>query len=195
MPASCLQTCSFVFLFFPRSSNQLLMTQIWPDSSPEAQSISIETSALLPTRTNPPSSSTSHGFNESPPPTKSPQTRSFILETLSILLGPLSCFAIMLLVDIEGRPMAKNALAALSWVFIWWLTNSVPMPITSMVPLFLFPLLGISTAQEIAKSYMDDVISLVLGTFILALAVERYNLHKRLALNVSTQSLKIQEIT
>lgn len=58
------------------------------------------------------------------------------------------------------------------------------MPITSMSPLFLFPLFGISSADSVAHSYMDDVIALVLGSFILALAVEHYNIHRRLALNV-----------
>lgn len=102
-----------------------------------------------------------------------------------ILLGPAACVAMRLLVVVDGKPMARDVLAALAWIFIWWLTNAVPMPITSLAPLFLFPLLGIATAEEVAKSYMDDIISLVLGTFILALAVEHYNIHRRLALNVS----------
>lgn len=76
-------------------------------------------------------------------------------------------------------------LAVLAWVFAWWLTEAVPMPITSMAPLFLFPLFGIASADDVAHSYMDDVIALVLGSFILALAVEHYNIHRRLALNVS----------
>lgn len=61
------------------------------------------------------------------------------------------------------------------------------MPITSMSPLFLFPLFGLATADVVAKSYMNDVIALVLGSFMLALAVEHYNIHRRLALNVSSQ--------
>ncbi|CAN4114649.1 unnamed protein product [Withania somnifera] len=59
------------------------------------------------------------------------------------------------------------------------------MPITSMSPMFLFPLFGISSADDVAHSYMDDVIALVLGSFILALAVEHYNIHRRLALNIT----------
>nr|GEV09244.1 tonoplast dicarboxylate transporter [Tanacetum cinerariifolium] len=76
-------------------------------------------------------------------------------------------------------------LGVLAWVFAWWLTEAVPMPITSMSPLFLFPIFGISAADDVAHSYMDDVISLVLGSFILALAVEHYNIHRRLALNIT----------
>ncbi|KAJ3707416.1 hypothetical protein LUZ61_011121 [Rhynchospora tenuis] len=77
-------------------------------------------------------------------------------------------------------------LAVLAWVFLWWVTEAVPMAVTSMSPLFLFPLFGISSADVVAKAYMDDVISLVLGSFILALAIEHYNIHKRLALNITS---------
>lgn len=76
-------------------------------------------------------------------------------------------------------------LAILTWIFTWWLSEAVPMPITSMSPLFLFPLFGIASADAVTKSYFNDVISLVLGSFILALAVEHYNIHKRLALNIT----------
>ncbi|CAN1160304.1 Tonoplast dicarboxylate transporter [Linum perenne] len=110
-----------------------------------------------------------------------------------ILLGPLLCVMICLLVklqDDDDDPKAaattsRNMLAVLAWVFAWWLTEAVPMPITSMSPLFLFPLFGISSADDVAAAYMDDVIALVLGSFILALAVEHYNIHRRLALNIT----------
>lgn len=105
-----------------------------------------------------------------------------------IALGPLLCAVVCLCVRLGGddTTTAKNMLGVLAWMFAWWLTEAVPMPITSMTPLFLFPLFGISAADDVANSYMDDVISLVLGSFILALAVEHYNIHRRLALNVSS---------
>lgn len=59
------------------------------------------------------------------------------------------------------------------------------MPITAMAPMFLFPLFGIAGADEVARSYSDDVIILILGSFILALAVEHYNIHRRLAFNIT----------
>ncbi|GAB4830761.1 hypothetical protein Ancab_004794 [Ancistrocladus abbreviatus] len=106
-----------------------------------------------------------------------------------ILLGPLLCLVICLCVNFNdggsGNKSSRNMLAVLAWIFTWWLTEAVPMPITSMSPLFLFPLFGIAAADQVAKSYMDDVISLVLGSFILALAVEHYNIHKRLALKIT----------
>ncbi|PIA58117.1 hypothetical protein AQUCO_00500214v1 [Aquilegia coerulea] len=123
-----------------------------------------------------------------------PRSQSFInsplqsictINNVFILLGPLSCIIICLCVDLNGSKLSRNMLAVLAWVFLWWITEAVPMPITSMAPLFLFPLFGIASADHVAKTYMDDVIALVLGSFILALAVEHYNIHRRLALNIT----------
>ncbi|KAL2932291.1 Tonoplast dicarboxylate transporter [Bienertia sinuspersici] len=105
--------------------------------------------------------------------------------TLFILLGPLLCGIICMWVKVGELQTSRNMLGVLAWVFTWWLTEAVPMPVTSMSPLFLFPMFGIASADVVAKTYMDDVISLVLGSFILALAVEHYNIHKRLALNIT----------
>ncbi|KAL8192574.1 hypothetical protein R6Q57_027759 [Mikania cordata] len=107
--------------------------------------------------------------------------------SLFILLGPVLCAIIIIICGCVGQleSTSRNMLGVLAWVFTWWLTEALPMPITSMSPLFLFPLFGISTADDVARSYMDDVISLVLGSFILALAVEHYNIHTRLALNIT----------
>ncbi|KAM1213990.1 hypothetical protein ACFX2I_005362 [Malus domestica] len=107
------------------------------------------------------------------------------LKNFFVLLGPLLCTIICLCVKLDGPVASRNMLAVLVWVFAWWLTEAVPMPITSMSPLFLFPLFGIASADDVAHSYMDDVIALLLGSFILALAVERYNIHRRLALNIT----------
>ncbi|KAL8461601.1 hypothetical protein ACS0TY_032907 [Phlomoides rotata] len=111
----------------------------------------------------------------------------FTLNNLFILLGPLLCGVICVCVKFEdgGGGTSRNMLGVLAWMFAWWMTEAVPMPITSMTPLFLFPLFGISAADDVAHAYMDDVIALVLGSFILALAVEHYNIHRRLALNIT----------
>lgn len=108
------------------------------------------------------------------------------LKNFYIILGPLLSLIICFLVKLENAPAtSKKMLGVIAWVFTWWITEAVPLPVTSMCPLFLFPLFGICSADKVAHSYMDDVITLVLGSFILALAVERYNVHRRLALNVS----------
>ncbi|KAE8673442.1 Tonoplast dicarboxylate transporter [Hibiscus syriacus] len=107
------------------------------------------------------------------------------LHTFYVLLGPLLSVVICLCVTFDGPVSSRNMLAVTAWVFSWWLTEAVPMPITSIAPLFLFPLFGIASADRIARSYMDDVITLLLGSFMLALSVERYNVHRRLALNIT----------
>ncbi|XP_062196605.1 tonoplast dicarboxylate transporter-like [Phragmites australis] len=105
---------------------------------------------------------------------------------LAVASGPAACAAVCALVDLGGHREARNMLGVLAWVFLWWVTGAVPLAIASMAPVFLFPLFGVSSATDVAKAYMDDVISLVLGSFILALAIEHYQIHRRLALNITS---------
>ncbi|GJN33625.1 hypothetical protein PR202_gb22245 [Eleusine coracana subsp. coracana] len=105
---------------------------------------------------------------------------------LAMASGPLACALICATVNFGGRAAARNMLGVLAWVFLWWITDAVPLGVASMAPLFLFPAFGIASADAVAKSYMDDVISLVLGSFILALAIEHYSIHRRLALNITS---------
>ena len=66
----------------------------------------------------------------------------------------------------------------------WWATEAVPVPVTSLLPIVLFPLLGQASIREITTPYAHPVIFLLLGGFIIATALERWHLHRRLALNV-----------
>lgn len=66
----------------------------------------------------------------------------------------------------------------------WWATEAVPVPITSLLPIILFPLLGIASIKDITAPYAHPVIYLLFGGFIIATALERWNLHRRLALNI-----------
>jgi sodium-dependent dicarboxylate transporter 2/3/5 len=115
----------------------------------------------------------------------------FTLKNFYVILGPLLSLFIILFVKLDAPKSSRNMLAVIVWVFSWWVTSALPLPVTSMCPLFLFPLFGIASADTVAHSYMDDVITLVLGSFILALAVERYNVHRRLALTVSFNNIHL----
>ena len=67
---------------------------------------------------------------------------------------------------------------------VWWATEAVPIAVTALLPLVCFPLFGIASIQDTAAPYANKVIYLFLGGFIVAFAMQRWNLHRRIALNV-----------
>ena len=77
---------------------------------------------------------------------------------------------------------AKLVLAVAALMITWWVTEAIPMPVVAMLPLILFPLMGIESIQETAASYGDSIIFLFLGGFMIGLAIEKWNLHTRIAL-------------
>lgn len=79
---------------------------------------------------------------------------------------------------------AKLVLAITFWMAVWWITEAIPIYITALMPLILFPSLSLTELGQTAANYADRVIFLFLGGFILAKAVEKTQLHKRFALNI-----------
>lgn len=69
-------------------------------------------------------------------------------------------------------------------MIIWWVTEALPMPVVALLPLILFPVLNISNLRQTATPYADPIIFLFMGGFMLGLAIEKWNLHKRIALNI-----------
>ncbi|MEL7129621.1 MAG: SLC13 family permease [Pseudomonadota bacterium] len=74
--------------------------------------------------------------------------------------------------------------ALLVWMAVWWATEAIPIPATSLLPLVVLPLIGAGTPAEAASGYASTIVLLLLGGFIIALGIERWDLHKRIALNV-----------
>ena len=66
----------------------------------------------------------------------------------------------------------------------WWVTEALPMPVVALLPLILFPLLNIADLKTVAVSYGDQIIFLFMGGFMLGLAIEKWNLHRRIALGI-----------
>lgn len=89
--------------------------------------------------------------------------------------------------DIHGETIAfpvkaKACLAVVVWMVLWWLFEPVPIPVTSLLPIPLFPMFGIATASQTMTPYASNTIFLFMGGFILAIAVQRWRLDKRIAL-------------
>ena len=74
-------------------------------------------------------------------------------------------------------------LASTLWIATWWITEAIPIPVTSLLPLILFPLTNALNVQTVTKSYGDPIIFLYVGGFIIAVAIEKCGLHRRIALN------------
>lgn len=106
-------------------------------------------------------------------------------QRLGLLIGPL-LFVAMLLADAPaGMPeTAWRVAAAGTWMALWWATEAVPVPVTAMLPIVLFAPLGIAPLREVAAPYANPIIYLYLGGFMVALAIERWGLHRRIALTL-----------
>jgi sodium-dependent dicarboxylate transporter 2/3/5 len=104
---------------------------------------------------------------------------------VSFVLTPLACLAIILFADLKpGEPAVTNTLAVALLMAVWWIPGVIPLAVTSLLPVVLFPLLGIMDSKLVSATYFNNVIFLFMGGFLIALAMQRWNLHRRIALKI-----------
>lgn len=103
---------------------------------------------------------------------------------IGLFLGPV-LFTIISFIEIDGlSSSAQMVLAAVVWIATWWITECIPIAVTSLLPIILFPLTGAMSVGDTAAAYGHKYIFLYIGGFMLAIAIEQCGLHRRIALNI-----------
>ena len=101
------------------------------------------------------------------------------------LSAPILFLYFVFFVDLDpSNPLITYTLAVAILMALWWVTEIVPLAITSLLPIFLFPVLGIMNGKDVSSTYFNHVIFLFIGGFLIALAIQKWNLHKRIALKI-----------
>ena len=109
--------------------------------------------------------------------------QTHFIKPAALIAGPLLALAVALLMLQAGwgRPQAFTA-AITSLCAVWWIFEALPLPITSLIPVALFPPLSVLDHQAVAQAYGSPLILLMLGGFILSAAMARSGAHRRIAL-------------
>ncbi len=103
-----------------------------------------------------------------------------IIRPLAIVVGPLVVVAMALTPVPEGLSPQAMAVAAVAILMaIWWMTEAVPLAVTALIPLVLFPPLGIASLDSTAREYAHPLVFLFLGGFLMAQAMQHWNLSRR----------------
>jgi len=104
---------------------------------------------------------------------------------IGLILGPFLFVIVQFFLNPEGlSPEGVAVLAGTLWIATWWITEAIPIPASSLLPIVLFPLTGALSIAETTSSYGHKMIFLYMGGFMIALAMEKWSLHKRIALTI-----------
>jgi sodium-dependent dicarboxylate transporter 2/3/5 len=106
-------------------------------------------------------------------------------KVIGFILGPVLFLLINIFVpETFISPIAYKVLSVAAWVITWWVTDAMPFSVTALLPLILFPTLGVMSVGRAAAPYANPIIFLFMGGFFIAIALEKHRLHERIALNL-----------
>ncbi|RRQ50698.1 DASS family sodium-coupled anion symporter [Maribacter algicola] len=101
-----------------------------------------------------------------------------------LILGPILFLLVINLPVVLISEQADAVIAVALWMIVWWITEAVSISVTALLPLLLFPILKIMPMEDVGANYGSPIVFLFFGGFVMALALEKVNLHKRIALSI-----------
>lgn len=99
-----------------------------------------------------------------------------------LVLGPILFFLVLLFDFVPEKPVVTRMAAVVLLMSVWWITEAIPLAATAILPMILYPLMGILAGKATAPIYFNSTIFLFIGGFMIALTMEKWDLHRRLAL-------------
>jgi len=112
-----------------------------------------------------------------------PKRGKSTVQKIGLIAGPVLFLIMLLCFDLDPKNPTVTHMAAVAILMaVWWITNAIPLFATALLPMILYPLLGIQKSKATAPIYFNSLIFLFLGGFMIALTMQRWNLHKRIAL-------------
>ncbi len=107
-----------------------------------------------------------------------------IIKRVGLVVGITLPAYIILFVSFGDNIQTSRMAACAIMMSVFWISEVIPLAATALLPLVLFPILGIASSKAVASQYMNSTVFLLMGGFMIALAMQRWNLHKRIALNI-----------
>ncbi len=113
------------------------------------------------------------------------KTKSGRLQQIALVAAPLISLIIILFADLDPANRKVTYTFAIAFLMAaWWITEAIPLAATALLPVALFPLFGVVDGKTISAMYFNHLIFLFIGGFLMAFAMERWNLHRRIALRI-----------